>query len=966
MVLKKNEHNALHDQFGDGYLCKALVDLRKYKQNSKTHGILVGDPHIGNDASDIRQADSLWDRISDTLKQLYGLSLEAVKNIAWKTLVQVGNVPAFLETLIRNLGRMAYAAGNTLIRLANKIGSVIGTLWEYIASLFDGSSFELSGSQRSALEQAKQESFNFLTLVSGTARAVWIGVIRKLAAGILKVLMGLRSIIFDATKNMTALFTAGFDAFVSLPSVGYASVKRYAVETGFTIMLQLMDFNNTMSNQPDSNVRARSDAMACQFRPMVSSMTSNLKRIPYNIINDLVVNSYIYKAGYSTILAARNAVRWIISHLGWLADIINSFRETAYAWFTSLFTLSPAIGKLFGQWFSDVATGGKDPSDWTSEDLDRFEAGTIGSTKNALEELSKDTSIPAPLRKEMADAASTTQDVFNEFREYERRRISALNGLNDKDTFRDINVAARNLTAIFMGEDPNLEEIDSLILNRTGFTTGQRFNIIDNAHKLMELQLVRGVLAKLDAVDQGDEAFLSLIGNGQDKNENDGGRKTEDILEDLERAQNQLAVFEKALVQEENRVNLRRDAIYTAAAVELDNRIGNQMAIESGREPAMSQQMVIRTAEAYSDLVADMPRGLQSTLTRFLVTRRRVQELAKELKARQKTLKQWHFNLVRKILLITAGGAAALLLVYFGPGFVNAALASPEEPTFWGSIGGAADAVWNYGRDWGSWFGVLPFDVTKAFNPMEYIRVAGSGDIPTLGYLAIVLKGTVDVASAAGHLFFSAVSGFAWYMVDGVYDGRGVDAWTTQWQIFKQTARQDIAAAATGVGTMAFNMYEQRATMIAMSMNIGKTLLTQGPAGLLSIAPGGETFTANARIISNLKGVKLLRDIAGNPSIDVPSLEDVSKVLSDSDGKEYTEASRSLIQLVSGHVDPMGETTEDVPALPIPRRTKSVVVKSRRRKKKTKTVTRKTPVIEEVESRLGRQRTIPPKPRRKK
>lgn len=331
--LKEEHHAALREHFGDAHLVKALLDLSAEREKSKTFQILapIGTPLVP-DANLLRLA---WNQTRGALANLLKMTIEYVKEIAWETVIAIGQVPIFLETFKRTIGNIvnwlgsnypAYVNMSQLEKLFDKLSGTASTVWNYLTSLHApekqeqiGAHYQEIGANLSYLSSIVKRGWDFVVRVGGTIMAA-------------------------LSKAVDAIFYTFNEAIHNMTMAMYSFIETSVVAFEENVVYLLAFYMDFDSLSDEFIALGRPYLIDQRMQQGASAFLSIVKQIfdrttetpPAFIVHPFMTSLF---GSIKTVKDAFGRVpEWVLSKMGFLFQCIKSMRSLIFTFWTALKT----------------------------------------------------------------------------------------------------------------------------------------------------------------------------------------------------------------------------------------------------------------------------------------------------------------------------------------------------------------------------------------------------------------------------------------------------------------------------------------------------------------------------------------------------------------------------------------------------------------------------------------------------
>ena len=193
MHFRKKHREALQAHHGEAYLTKALCDLHVNKGNAHVVSVLIGKDAEVNE----RTLKIIWDSLLSYGRQLFTLTVESVKQLAWAAVASLKSAPVFLMTLKRAAESMINASGAALKKATSTVVASAKLFWEYVSQLFTISPVNATEKQRRALEVTGEEVRSISDIIDTFGEQA-VRALNWIAKGVVRLVDALFKLVADA------------------------------------------------------------------------------------------------------------------------------------------------------------------------------------------------------------------------------------------------------------------------------------------------------------------------------------------------------------------------------------------------------------------------------------------------------------------------------------------------------------------------------------------------------------------------------------------------------------------------------------------------------------------------------------------------------------------------------------------------------------------------------------------------
>lgn len=406
------------------------------------------------------------------------------------------------------------------------------------------------------------------------------------------------------------------------------------------------------------------------------------------------------------------------------------------------------------------------------------------------------------------------------------------------------------LTELYLGRFPkDLARLDRICRNRTGYTLPNLIATLDDSLTLVEKQLL---------TEQGIAGIAQFIG-GKDDDTDDQDRplppkkKVSDVVSSVEKAKRKLEIRRAALDAMLEAKGVTRDAVLESSILTFKEQLE--------RNPAEAL-LSLQTANHHSNygfdemqMITSMKEYLEAEIE--LENLQTEQERAEHQAERMLKAHRWTI-----ILWLIAGGV--------GVGMAMLLVGLPE-------IG--KQAIESEGLGWAAWgwttrklqnFGLMNFDILRAFSPVEWWKSLSGGEYLNLVNMFVTAKAALYGAAAVLSLWSTAMTSFGLVIADGLLDGRAADSWKIQKEILKQQANATLPSLLNQLKdlllTLESNGQMMRNLVISAAGNAATMWYSGNHIGAMMALPAG---TSRAKIFENLPALVQKVDTTGKNPVQI-------------------------------------------------------------------------------------------------
>lgn len=594
----------LKTHYGEvGYLSNALEDL--HRKNNNAYVIQAVAQHIpvsiGDDISEEERSAHLSNHayaiVSGLIQDTYNAAKEVVSSIAWKSIVQMGNVPDTLDTMIAYLNNIQNEVRKKLVQSVNWVGSRLKSFYQYILQLLPEAKTSWFSSVWKSL------SFDWLSEKLSSAAKYTV---RQLAQGMHVLLVALRDIVYIAIEKMSIMLGSVMHGVLVLGDK-FSKSKRSVIRSLYfyaSCNADMCRYAPFSINTTMSRVEAYRSQLGRVSRQVLASIREDVakdksKQEEMEIILRDKQNNPFYHFYEAVFGASELVLDWVLEFFSWfgttLKRIVSCARRAIESTFYYAHLFSLAIGNDVKQ-VMDYMQSTRDPISLRK---------AVETAETLLETSSK---LPVERREALERAVRLSNEVLNDvYFEQNKRVVFSRDAIKTSEQFEMNHVVADLLTSIQLEDapiDPN--QVNKIVQFYTGRSLQNEYIVQQEALAHLEAQYTLAVSSVLDGIG----ISIEEIGIRADNTKADTDDEEEDLDPDddpnsilylqnqFEQSEQDLSEALKGLENFEvsSSQNIVRNASYMLTAERLANQI--QTAVKKRNDNAL--QLV--SEDAFTDM----------------------------------------------------------------------------------------------------------------------------------------------------------------------------------------------------------------------------------------------------------------------------------------------------------------------------------------------------------------------------
>lgn len=732
----------LHAHYGDGFLVAALHDIVTARHKAKAVEIVASNmtPAIGasygNRSSIPNHTNIAWRLISGRMENMYSSVADAIKNVSWKLLVDLGNVPEHIDAMLNRLKRISNSSNIALVRLLNWVGEKIGDVWTWLGKILGPSFYSLFDIIRS-----NTMSFNWLVSTIGSGVKF---LARQITKGLIIVYRALRSIVDSAVESMAGAIYMSMEAVLNSTDSVFEKSRHAIVKT----LMFVVSFHGDIFRNPRQTIPEldqNQDGFINQYAKLIKSFGSlvhDSKSVRTLESNVRVSPFYSIWLG-SAFDAIASVTSWIVEKIAWfyntLLRIKSVGRTVLYSTLCMMSLLNSSIGTTLQEAFDEFKT------------VQKLNV-SLNQKAEILDNLKADVRLSATTHSSLEKASDTTKQVIQDFETIVEKMKNTAQKQKETERFAPNLDAAEALADLFIYGSTNFERVDRINKHYYGRSFVDHFSLMREAHAYADTQILMatgelmsfaniGGKTKPSAVRKSkkEESAIVPLSDDEDENAMVLFRKKEDptfiprppaeipvelstleLQRLLREKEERLSALKKSLIEYELENGKIRDAKYELVLGDIQKM--NQSSSEMPR--GMMDIIPYELEEVYAAIVV---KRLGESDDAYIYAKK-IAEVVYALEDRNKVAerlgKKMENASSKKATLISIAFifniiayGALFYLIYLAPGSETSSAVESTNQAWFESLGGFASKAWNS-------MTISGVSVMDTFNPLLWIGFA--------------------------------------------------------------------------------------------------------------------------------------------------------------------------------------------------------------------------------------------------
>lgn len=329
-------HEELKKQYGaEGYLIKALKDVHEHRENSPATAIVSN--HIpplekigGNHA---------YTTISGLISDAYASIRDTISGVAQRLVIQAGEIPDGLDTLVSYLDNIKYEVRRKLEKTIRWIGARLGTFWNYLSSLLSA--------EKKAWLWSILESLKFDWVTSALTKAATYA-FREIAAGLRIVFETLRDLFYSCIETMSSIFGSVMEVVVDTKF--FAKARRSVIRAICFYTSCNSDFAR-YAVAPKATLATYMEnyrlELAKTAKGVMTDVREELKTGESKVEFELALRSnWIYTSYQTMFTSVESIVNWLLNFFSWFYSSLRRLASAARTAFQSTLLYGSVFGKV--------------------------------------------------------------------------------------------------------------------------------------------------------------------------------------------------------------------------------------------------------------------------------------------------------------------------------------------------------------------------------------------------------------------------------------------------------------------------------------------------------------------------------------------------------------------------------------------------------------------------------------------
>lgn len=533
-----------------GYLGRALLDAYEQKEKSQAHALFISN---GLDSNLYSPETLISDRISETYGSIRGI----VETISAKRLVEFGNIPDGLDTMIERLYDIQEDVQEKLAKGMRWIGNRLNDFYLYISKLLPSSE-----SLSSFAAWWNNVSFDWFVIKVTNALKY---VARTFARGLALVFEALRNVIYKGIEFMSNVYGGLMDGIMKIPQ-GFSNAKRNIVKGLYFYLSSASDVSRYVVESQYllknrlGNFRSR---LASSTRDVLASIREDEKEASSQSVESYIRESWFFTTLLQSSFAFVESIfSWIMTHLLWLSNTVRRMVSSAKAAFDSMISWCYVFGMHLGGHLQEVYQEITDGDRFVKSPLSKAIVNAQTLLDNAGEKLS------SIVRSSLANAISIGEEVLDQdMGEANAQYVRSADGKSAKLQFQGAEDASELLTQIYFDEDVDLKRVSTVYSHYHGNdkTPFDQFYNQRDALSVLEANYTRAIAELLNPRLAIMQMNIGAQNDKEEEEEEEEEKKTiAELQDDFALADNRLIKMVRDLEQFEltSGLDIVRDATY--------------------------------------------------------------------------------------------------------------------------------------------------------------------------------------------------------------------------------------------------------------------------------------------------------------------------------------------------------------------------------------------------------------------